>query len=139
MTPLPSARRSALVGELARFGAIGGLTNVLYFGALYALRQAGLAWWLAAGIAYAASMVVYYVLQRKLTFRSAVSHRSASMRFLAIASLTLAMNSLLMELLLGKLGMNAALGQGIALVVTTSTSYVGQKFWAFVPHKERAR
>lgn len=123
--------RSSVV-ELTRFGLVGILTNVVYFGALYCSRPLmGLPLWLASGISYALSMLVNYLLQRRVTFRSDRPHVEAGARYLGVQLTALGLNSLLLDLLVTRLGAHFALGQGVALVVTTSWSYICQKLWVF--------
>jgi putative flippase GtrA len=142
------------LAQLVRFGIVGVLTNGVYFGALWLLRVVALPWWLGATIAYALSMGLNYGLQRSFTFRSERPHSEAARRYLVIQLGGMAVNSSLLELLLGQRLIDAALGpalaerllplpalsglplrvllaQGFALIITTSGSYVAQRFWVF--------
>ena len=155
-TAAPEAKRSlsTLLAELARFGFVGVLSNVVYFGALWLLRTLELPWWAAATLAYALSMVLNYVLQRSFTFRSTRAHAEAGKRYVVAQLGGMAINSATLEILLGQraldwalgpalssyvftlaflpaLPLRIVLGQGIALVANTAYSYVTQRFWVF--------
>jgi putative flippase GtrA len=118
--------------ELARFVIAGGLTNVVYFGVLYLTARVA-AWplWLASGVSYGLSMMVSYLLQRHLTFRSDRPHGEAGIRYVCVQLIGLALNSLLLALLVTRLSLHFVIGQAVALVVTTAWGYVAQKLWVF--------
>jgi putative flippase GtrA len=149
---------SSLGAELARFGLVGGLTNVVYFGLLWLLRgHLQLRWGLAGGVAYGLSMVVNYLLQRAYTFRSQGPHLRAGHRYVVTQAVGLGINSGILELLLEQRLLDAllgpelsayaleprllpdiplrfVLGQGIALAANVTWSYLTQKFWVFRDH-----
>lgn len=119
------------VRELLRFGSVGIASNVVYFAALVAFRWGDLAWWLSTGLAYALSMLVNYTLQRAVTFRSRDKPQQSGPRYLVVMLSCLVINSALMESLVEHAKWHPVIGQGVAVVVTTSISYLGQKFWVF--------
>ena len=144
------------VAEAARFGLVGVLSNVVYFGALWLLRTLLVPWWLAASVAYALSMLLNYALQRTFTFRSTRSHGQAARRYVVVQLTGLAINSAILEILLGRhvldhmlgpewsafaitlpglpaLPLRVALAQGFSLAVTMACSYVAQRYWVFRP------
>lgn len=146
--------RGAQLEEMARFGVVGVLTNVVYFGALWLLRSLSAPWWLAASLAYALSMALNYHLQRNFTFRSLLAHQRAGGRYVVVQLGGLVINGALLELLLGQRLLDATFGyglaasapnlpllpwsslrvlvaQGISLAVTTVYSYVAQRTWVF--------
>lgn len=124
--------------ELIRFVIAGGLTNVVYFGVLYlTARLAGWPLWFASGVSYALSMLVSYLLQRHLTFRSERPHGEAGIRYVCVQLVGLALNSTVLELLVTRLSLHFVIGQAVALVITTAWSYVAQKLWVF-KHAARA-
>lgn len=126
----PAAKAS--LGELFRFGLVGVLSNVVYFGVLPVLTLLlDTALWLAGAIAYACSVLVNYLLQRSLTFRSQRGHLQAGPRYLVVQGVALGLNSFLLGLLVTRLGWHFFLGQGVALVVTTTWNYLCQKLWVF--------
>jgi putative flippase GtrA len=152
--PIQKRSLSTWTGELARFGFVGVLSNLVYFGGLWVLRTAALPWWVAASIAYALSMVLNYLLQRSFTFKSTRAHGEAGKRYVVAQLGGMAINSATLEILLGQRALDWALGpalsgyvfalsglpelplrvlvgQGLALVANTAYSYVTQRFWVF--------
>jgi len=124
------SRRS--VAEMLRFGFVGIVSNGVYFSVLPLLTFVfDAVLWLAGAIAYASSVLVNYLLQRSLTFRSQRAHRQAGPRYLVVQAVALGLNSLLLGLLVTRMGLHFVIGQGAALVVTTAWNYLCQKFWVF--------
>lgn len=122
----------ALVRQLTSFVGVGLLTNLVYFGALALFASAKvMALWLSAALAYAISMLVNYLLQRRLTFQSRRAHREAVVRYLTAQCLALSLNSALLGLLVTRWDLPFLLGQGAALVLTTTLSYFLQRSWVF--------
>jgi putative flippase GtrA len=117
--------------ELIRFGSVGVASNVIYLAVLVGLRALELPWWLSTGLAYAASMVANYLLQRSVTFKSQRNHQAAGPRYLLVMGTCLVINSAMMETLVAQMGVHPVIAQIGTLVFTTALSYVGQKFWAF--------
>jgi putative flippase GtrA len=157
--PKPARNLATWLGELARFGFVGVLSNLVYFGVLWLLRTLALPWWLSASIAYALSMVLNYILQRSFTFRSTRGHGEAGRRYVVAQLGGMAINSATLEVLLGQrvldgllgaevagyvialpalpsLPLRVVLGQAIALVFTTAYTYVTMRFWVFRAHAE---
>lgn len=129
------ARSVPAFHQLARFGVVGVLSNLVYFGALPLFAVVfDTALWLAGAISYALSMTLNYILQRKLTFRSDRPHTQAGPRYIATQVLALAINSACLHLLVTRLGLHFLVGQGLALVATTSWNYLCQKAWVFTNH-----
>ena len=110
---------------------MGVISNATYLGVLIGFRWMTWPWWLSAGLAYAASMIINYVLQRSLTFRNPAAHRQQGPRYLVVMLSCLLVNSGLMVLLVGTMEAHPALAQTACIAITPSFSYVGQKCWGF--------
>lgn len=125
---------AARVREMARFIQVGVATNLVYFGVLGLLHWLlGLALWLGAGVAYAASTVVNYSLHHRHTFRSAERHSKALGKYAVVQAAMLAVNSLLLHLMVTEAGWHYLLAQVIAMGVVTSLTYLLGRHWVFSP------
>ena len=118
--------------RLARFASVGLATNAIYFAAL-AVCQLALhtPLWLGAALAYGLSAVFNYLAQRRYTFQSDAAHSAALPKYIVVQGVALALNSLILEVLVTRIGLHYLLAQGLALVATTAWSYVAQRAWVF--------
>jgi putative flippase GtrA len=133
--PWPRLPHTVPLAEMVRFGLVGVLTNVVYFGALGVLTfTTALPLWLAGGLSYALSMVVNYLVQRRATFRSERAHVKAGPRYLVVQLIGLCLNSLLLDVLVTRLGVHLLAGLAVALAVVMLWSYLAQKLWVFRRH-----
>lgn len=127
------------LSEITRFISAGVISNVVYFaslGALSAIFREPL--WLHAGIAYLLSTVVNYLLHYKVTFRSISGHGMAVKRYIPVQAIALATNSWLLYLLVSQIGMHYLLGQLVAIVATTTWSYLANRNWVFAAGRREA-
>ncbi len=75
--------------------------------------------------------VVNYVLNRRFTFASGKSHGEALTKFLIIAALGLALNSLLMFMLVELLGLYYLIAQVLTTGLVLLWNFAGNRFWTF--------
>lgn len=120
--------------QIARFVVVGLVTNAVYL-AVLALCQytLGTMLWLGAALAYVASAVFNYMAHRRFTFRSGAGHLEALPRYTAVQGVGLAINSVMLAILVTRLGWSFALVQVLALIAVTAWSYAAQRLWVFAP------
>lgn len=119
--------------ELIRFGATGLFSVALYLGCLVPLNYVlPNLLWLAAALAYGASMVANYLMQRNFTFRSNRRHEETVVRYLLVHAVAMGLNSGVLELLIRRLSVSLWLAQGTAVVCVAIWSYSAQKLWVFL-------
>ncbi|MBF4634771.1 GtrA family protein [Agreia pratensis] len=114
-----------------RFGAIGGLNNLLSYGIFVALTVAGMPSIGAATITYATGMVVSYLANRSFTFRHSGSARRSVLRFVAVNLAGYALNVAILAVFVELIGWNALGVQLGAIVVVATGIYLGMRFWVF--------
>ncbi|MGH3103359.1 MAG: GtrA family protein [Gaiellaceae bacterium] len=118
--------------QLAKFctvGASGYLVNLGVFSAL--LLGAGVHYRLAAVCSFLVAVTNNYLWNRVWTFHGQRGHFAyQGMRFLVVATLALAANLLLLDLLIA-LGLGKVMAQAIAIVLVTPLNFVGNKLWSF--------
>jgi len=91
-----------------------------------------------SAVAYAASMVVNYLLQRSFTFRSERPHRQAVGRYALVHGVGITLNAAMLEVLVGWMRFSLLIVQGAAVVIVAIWSYLAQKVWVFVAVDEAA-
>jgi putative flippase GtrA len=123
----PHSRSSK--SEVALFLLVGGSAALLYI-ALATLLELyfGLARTWASAFAYGSTIPIAYSAQKKLTFRSSVSHATAFPRYLATQLVALVTTSIVS----GKLAeLPPPLAYGIAGACAAIVSFLLLKFWGF--------
>jgi putative flippase GtrA len=120
------------LGEVVRFGMVGGLSTALYLAFLaFFWHLFGLPLSAAAALAYGLGMTLNYVMQRGWTFRSNRSHRLAVPIFVFIHGIGMSLNAIVLGALVDGLGWSFIVGQSAALILVFAWSYLIQKFFVF--------
>ena len=118
--------------QLLRFGVVGGCSAGVYIVVMAGLvSRANLI--LAAVVAYLAAMVVNYTLQKLWTFKSDRRHREAIPKYIVTHVTAIALNSLILEFLHGRLGAPLIPTQLLAFGAIAIWSYCCQRLWVFRP------
>lgn len=121
-----------LVKQLVRFGVIGGIATAIQYTILVLLVQLSLTGpILASAIGFLLSALVNYALNYTYTFKSQRSHASSLPIFYGVASVGLALNTLLMYLLVISVGIHYVLSQVITTVLVTSWNFFANRKWTF--------
>lgn len=130
----------SLPEQLLRFVGVGGLATALHYLILIALvAGAGLDATPASATGYALSTLFNYALNRRLTFRSRRSHRSALPRFLLLAGVGLAINTATVWFLAQHLGLHYLIAQVVATALTLCWNFLVARHWAFAPQTDTSR
>jgi putative flippase GtrA len=118
--------------ELLRFLLVGGFCTLLqYLILIFGVEALGADAVLASGTGFLASAAVNYLLNRRFTWASQVSHGIAVQRFIAVLAIGFALNVLGMRLLHGYLGWHYVLSQVFTTVVTLLWNFTGHRQWTF--------
>lgn len=126
----------SLSRQLSVFLFIGGVCTGLHYVILIAFVRLGLldpVW--ASALGFCISAVLNYLLNRRLTFCSTRTHRSAAPRFVGVALSGLVINTGLIALLNGVLGWHYLFAQVIATGATLVWNFVLHKIWTFAGSK----
>lgn len=123
-------RSSALYGPFV-YLAVGGIAFVVDLGLLI-LGRDGLGWPLgvAGAVAFWAGLLVSYVLQRFLTFRSNRSSWHSLWKY-AVLVLVNSLATILVIELFDRLGPGYVVGKFVSTALTTLWNYAAYKFWVF--------
>lgn len=120
------------VGQPARFlvvGAAGYAANVAAFAGLYEL---GVPYGAASVLAYLVSNLLMYVGNRYFTFR--LGHAGfwgAYLRYVLVGLVVAALTAGVLAVLVEVAGVDARLGQALALLAVTPVAFVLIKRWTF--------
>lgn len=126
-------RRRANWEQLLKFcavGAVGYAVNLAVYTLL--LRAAGFHYAAAAVGSFVVAVTNNYVWNRVWTFRrdrGGVVAQGA--RFLAVSSLALIANLVVLALLVRVVGLGELPAQAVAIVLVTPVNFVGNKLWSF--------
>jgi putative flippase GtrA len=117
--------------RLVRFALVGGVATGIQYGVLIVLvREAGVWPTVASAIGFVVSAGCNYLLNYHFTFRSSHSHSTAVVKFLTLAAVGLAINSTLMQVLVGA-GWHYLLAQVCATAVVFLWNFAGNSLWTF--------
>ena len=85
----------------------------------------------AAACGYVTGAVVSYLLNYRYTFASKGAHAQTATRFVLVAASGLALNTLLVGVLVVRLGLHYLLAQLIATALILGWNFVLNKLWTF--------
>jgi putative flippase GtrA len=109
-----------VVGTVIHYGVLGLLAGILYVHPVPAS---------AAG--FITSAVISYLLNYRITFSSSMDHRKALPRFLAVGTIGLGLNSLLVGWLPELLRIHWFFAQVVATLVVLCWNFAINRFWTF--------
>jgi putative flippase GtrA len=121
------------IGRFARFAAVGGAATAFQYAVLVAcVQELTLAPVVASAIGFALSSLLNYYLNYRLTFRSSQAHAIAMPRFLLIAGVGLAANSVAMWALTTQGHLQYIAAQLIATTLVLLWNYTANRKWTFL-------
>ena len=115
-----------------RFLVVGAAGYVVNLGAFEALHRAGTPYILAAVLSYLIANALMYVGNRYFTFR--LGHEgfwAGYVRYMAVGLLVVMLNALVLFALVEGTGIDATVGNGLALLVVFPVAFVLFKRWTF--------
>ena len=114
------------------FSAVGIVGTAAHFATLALLVETfGLDPLPASLCGFAVGALVNYLLNRRLTFKSHARHSTVLPKFLTVALLGAALNTLLMYLGLHLLQLHYLLAQALAALLVLFWNFTGSRLWAF--------
>ena len=134
MSLLERARGSEVLGQLIRFGLVGGFVTALGAGAYLAAALAGVAPLLANVLAYAVAMATGYVLHSKVSFRGHGSRDNPAqrtLRFVTVSLISFGLNSLFVWTMTEPLGWPVWTPVVPMLFVTPLVTFTLNRRWVF--------
>lgn len=131
-------RYRPLVLQAGAFAWVGLLATGAHFATLAVAVEGDMLGPVAASVAGSvAGAVVSYTLNRLFTFDSTRSHAGAVPRFAVVALGAFALNALIMEVLVHRLGVYYLAAQVAATGITLVWTFTGYRVWAFADRSVR--
>lgn len=125
-----------LEDERVRFVLIGGVNTVVGYGlfAAFELSVGRVIGYLGSLYAsYAIATLLAFYLHRRFTFRASKSGRMLVdfVRFQSVYVVSLIVNTVALPVLVEWVKLNPLIAQGIIVMITTTISYAGHKWFSF--------
>ncbi len=125
-------RAVGLLGELMRFGVVGGLATLTHFlvaSALFSWTPVGI---FAANLAgFLVAVAVSFFGHRNLTFRVTEAGSEAAARFFGVAVAGFLANTAVLAAATYVVGRETLWSLALAVVVAAGFVYLASKLWAF--------
>lgn len=129
---IPKNNLSLLRQQVWRFGRVGLVALIVHWGTALILMAYGQKPLIANTFAFLIAFQLSYWGHRYWTFEgSELSHKTALLRFLAIAVAGFLLNQILFASLLKFTQLPHSLALLIVLVLVSANNFVFSKFWAF--------
>lgn len=121
-----------LIGEAARFGAVGVAQNALNVCVFALVSALGAHYQVAALVAGVAALVVSFVLNRAWTFTArSAPLGSQGARYVLVFCAAIALGIGVLTLLVELTGIPKVAGQVVAILVVAPLSFLVQRAWVF--------
>jgi putative flippase GtrA len=126
-------RRPANWFQLVRFSLVGASGYVINLAVYSILVELGDMHYVPAAIlAFCVAVTNNFVLNRHWTFDASAGRATfQAPRFLAVSVLALLFNLIVLELLVGVVGVHKIVGQAAAVLAATPLNFIGNKLWSF--------
>ena len=128
------ARRSEVLGQLIRFGLVGGFVTALGAGVYLAAALSGVAPLIANVLAYVTAMATGYVLHSRVSFRGHGSRDNPALRtlrFVTVSLISFALNSLFVWTMTDPLDLPVWTPVVPMLFVTPLVTFTLNRRWVF--------
>lgn len=126
--------RSTLLGQLFRYGIVGGIAFVVDYGTLWLLTEVCHVHYLvSAGIAFVLGLVCNYLLSTRFVFgESRLQSRWAEFTaFLIIGVVGLVLNEIILYVCQDLIGIHYMLGKIISTVIVFFWNFLARRFLLF--------
>ena len=122
-----------MIRLLGRFASVGVAATLMHVATALAAARLGLGPQSANGAGFAAALALSYFGHGHYTFGADVEHRRHGPRFLATASLGLALSATITQVVAVWLGAPLALAMGVVAVAVPGATFLLCKLWVFAP------
>jgi putative flippase GtrA len=122
-----------MIRLLGRFASVGVAATLMHVAMALAAARLGLGPQSANGAGFAAALTLSYFGHGHYTFGADVEHRRHGPRFLATASLGLALSATITQVVSVWLGAPLALAMGVVAVAVPGATFLLCKLWVFAP------
>jgi putative flippase GtrA len=138
LSSLPGPARwlsDPLVVQFIKFGTVGISNTLLNFAIYTLLLKVFGVWYLAAAaIGFMVGAVNGFLWNRRWTFRGHVGDALTPVRWAVVQGCGLALNEGLLYMWVAGVGVDALVGQALAIVVVTTVTFLVNRAWTFRMH-----
>jgi len=121
-----------LAQQFSTFALVGVVGTIVHYGVMGVLIEMFSTLPVpASATGFLSSAVVSYLLNYRLTFASSTQHRKALPRFLAVGTVGLGMNSVLVGVLTGPVGLHWVIAQAAATLTVLCWNFFANRHWTF--------
>ncbi len=121
--------------QFVKFGIVGVSNTLLTFLVYTVLLKVFGVWYLAASaIGFIVGATNGFLLNRRWTFRDHVGDALTPVRWAIVQSCGLALNEGLLFLFVSEAGLDKLVGQALATVAVTLTTFFANRAWTFRMH-----
>jgi putative flippase GtrA len=132
---MQSHPRFALAVQFVKFGVVGISNTLLTFLIYTVLLKVFGVWYLAASaIGFVAGATNGFLLNRRWTFRDHVGDALTPVRWAVVQGCGLGVNEALLFLLVSEGKLDKLVGQALATVVVTVSTFFANRAWTFRSH-----
>ena len=129
-----------LAQQFSTFALVGVVGTIVHYGVMGVLIEIFSVLPVpASATGFLSSAIVSYLLNYRLTFASSMEHRKALPRFLAVGTVGLGMNSVLVGILTGPVGLHWVIGQAGATLTVLCWNFFANRRWTFSEPQEAKR
>ncbi|HEX5223664.1 MAG TPA: GtrA family protein [Solirubrobacteraceae bacterium] len=121
--------------QFVKFGIVGVSNTLLTFLVYTLLLKVFGVWYLAASaIGFIVGTTNSFLLNRRWTFAEHVGDSMTPVRWAVVQGCGLGLNLALLALFVGGAGLDELLGQGVATVIVTVSTFFANRHWTFPIH-----
>ena len=134
---LPRPARGLPIGQILRFGAVGGASYVFNLGTYSAFLWMGAPYLLAATISFLIGFAFNFYANRHWTFVAGGTQAGGQfVRFSCVAALVLVLDLVLLRGAVEVLGLHEVVAQGVVILFLAPLSFALNRFWSFAQRTE---
>ena len=125
--------------QFVKFGIVGVSNTILAFTVYTVLLKVFGVWYLAASaIGFIVGATNGFLLNRRWTFKEHVGDSLTPVRWAVVQGCGLGLNEVLLLVFVGGAGLDKLLGQALATVAVTVSTFFANRAWTFRMHAPEA-
>jgi putative flippase GtrA len=127
--------RAPVIVQFVKFGIVGVSNTLLTFAVYTLLLKVFDVWYLAASaVGFMVGATNGFLLNRRWTFREHVGDALTPLRWATVQGCGLGINEGLLFLFVSEVRLDKLVGQALAIVVVTTTTFFANRAWTFRTH-----
>lgn len=120
--------------QMARFAAVGVVSNAVLYLIYLAMTAIGLGPKVAMSLLYGVGVAQTFVFNKRWTFSHRGAVQTSLRRYLVAYGMGYLVNLVVLAVFVDGLGWSHALVQGVAILTVALGLFLAQKYWVFAVH-----